>query len=298
DGARITIPVVAGDNHVRVVGSAPYERTGVGMHRFRDPADGQCYLHTKFQPFDAHRVFACFDQPDLKARFRVEVTAPAAWQVVSNTEAVEVTVVGAGKRWRFAQSWPLSTYLVTVAAGPFAHIGTVRDGVPMTWYARPSLMDALTRDAGELFDITAGGLAFFADQFGHPYPFGKYDIVFAPEYNFGAMEHPGAVTANERFLFTSRVTQESRRRRGEVLLHETAHMWFGNLVTPRWWDDLWLSESFAVWAAAAAQAATGRYAAAWVWFAHDAAVTARRVDQLSGGQPVAVEAPDTMAARM
>lgn len=298
DGTRITIPVADGDNHVQVTGTAPYGRTGVGMHRFRDPADGQLYLHTKFQPFDAHRVFPCFDQPNLKGRFTFEVTAPASWQVVSNTAAVEVTTAGAAKRWRFAPSLPLSPYLATVAAGPFAHVGTERDGVPMTLYARPSLMDALTRDAGELFDITAEGLAFFADQFGHPYPFGKYDLVFAPEYNFGAMEHPGAVTANERFLFTSRVTQESRRRRSEVLLHEMAHMWFGNLVTPRWWNDLWLSESFAVWAAATAQAATERYAAAWVWFAHDAEVIARRADQLSGGQPVAVEAPDTMAARL
>ena len=268
------------------------------MHRFRDPADGQLYLHTKFQPFDAHRVFPCFDQPDLKGRFTFEVTAPASWRVCTNTAAVEVTTA-LGSQAVAVRAEPAAVPVPRHGRGrPIRAVGAERDGVPMTLYARPSLMDALTRDAGELLDITAEGLAFFAEPFGHPYPFGKYDLVFAPEYNFGAMEHPGAVTANERFLFTSRVTQESRRRRSEVLLHEMAHMWFGNLVTPRWWNDLWLSESFAVWAAATAQAATERYAAAWVWFAHDADVTARRADQLSGGQPVAVEAPDTMAARM
>jgi aminopeptidase N len=299
DGTRITIPIEAGENEVRISALAAYGRAGVGMHRFVDPIDGQVYIHTKFQPFDAHRVFPCFDQPDLRAPFDVEVTAPSSWSVIANGEVVDRVAVHDGvRRWRFERTPPLPTYLTAIAAGSFERVSEVRDGVPITLYARPSLMGSLRRDAAELFDTISGGLTYFTGLFGHPYPFGAFDVVFAPEYTFGAMEHPGAVIANERFLFTSRVTEESRRRRSEVLLHEIAHMWFGNLVTPRWWDDLWLSESFAVWAAATAQADSARFAGAWVSFVHDDVVTARRADDKPDAPPVAVDVPDTLAARM
>ncbi|MPZ61249.1 MAG: aminopeptidase N [Propionibacteriales bacterium] len=299
DGTRIVVPVDEGANEVRVLGRAAHGRSGVGIHRFRDPVDGQTYLHTKFQPFDAHRVYPCFDQPDLKARFEFTVEAPDSWHVVTNTPVVGKTVGPPGRtRWVFGRSRPMSTYLTSVAAGPFRQIAFERGYVPITLSARPSLVDALERDADEIVEIIDGGLDYFGKLFGRPYPFGKLDLVFAPEYGFGAMEHPGAVTANERLLFTSRVTDESRRRRSEILLHELAHMWFGNLVTMRWWDDLWLSESFAVWAAATAQADATRFAGAWIWFVHDAMVAARHADELPDSKPVALEVVDTDVARL
>ncbi len=300
DGSRIRIPARRGANRVRITGSSEYGNAGVGLHRFRDPRDGAVYLHTKFQPFDAHRVFPCFDQPDIRATFHFTVIADAGWQVVANTPVESRSFADGSSTWTFKPTLPIATYLTSVAAGPFASRTTQprRSGLPISFYARPSLIDAVDRDINELADTIDHGLDHFAELFGRSYPFGKLDIVFAPEYTFGAMEHPGAITANERFAFTSRVTAESRRRRSEVLLHELAHMWFGNLVGIRWWDDLWLSESFAVWAAAHAQAHTVEHALAWTWFAHDAVVTARHADSLPARQPVALTADDTAAARL
>lgn len=255
DGTRIRLDVRPGANTVRVAGTASYSRTGEGLHRFHDPLDGQVYVHTKFEPFAAHTVFACFDQPDLKARFDLTVAADDHWAVVANTDPIERLALAGGGRstWRFGRTPPLPPYLVALAAGPFRRMRSRHGGVPLALYARESLLDELTGQAPELFEVISRGLDFYSELFDLPYPFAKYDHVFAPEYTFGGMEHPGCVTLNERFLFRHRVTGDKRRRRAELLMHEMAHMWFGDYVTMRWWDDLWLNEAFATMMSVVAQ---------------------------------------------
>ncbi|GAA3588192.1 aminopeptidase N [Amycolatopsis ultiminotia] len=298
-GSRVRLDVRRGENTVRVVGSAAYSRTGEGLHRFCDPLDGQVYVHTKFEPFAAHQVFACFDQPDLKASVDLTVTAGAHWVVVANTDHTEpVSPAGEGRsRWRFARTPPLPPYLVAFAGGPFRAVRSSHSGVPLALYARGSLFENLTGEAPELFDVISRGLGFYCKLFDIPYPFTKYDHVFAPEYAFGGMEHPGCVTLNEQLLFRHRVTEESRRRRAEILLHEMAHMWFGDYVTMRWWDDLWLNESFATMMAVVAQAEATRYGEGWTAFAHHALPAARHADQLPTSHAIRVPTADTDAAR-
>ncbi|MFI5612536.1 aminopeptidase N [Amycolatopsis sp. NPDC051903] len=299
DGTRVRLDVRPGGNTVRVVGFAAYSRTGEGLHRFRDPLDGQVYVHTKFEPFAAHTVFACFDQPDLKATVDLTVTADAGWVVVANTDHEEPLPPGGDERstWRFGRTPPLPPYLVAFAAGPFHRLRAGHRGVPMTLYARGSLFQDLAGCAGELFDVISRGLDFYSRLFDLPYPFTKYDHVFAPEYAFGGMEHPGCVTLNERLLFRHRATEEARRRRAEILLHEMAHMWFGDFVTMRWWDDLWLNESFATMMAVVAQAEATPYGEGWSAFAHHALPVARHADQLPTSHAIRVETADTDAAR-
>jgi aminopeptidase N len=299
DGTRIHLPVRDGENVVRVLGTGAYSRVGAGLHRFVDPLDGAAYLHTKFEPFDAHRVYPCFDQPDLKAVFDLEVTAPESWQVIANGAENRDRQVRDGRaHWSFAPTPRLSTYLTAIVAGPFHRLSSVHGDIPLTLWTRGSYLEALKEDAEELFELTGRGLAYYTQLFGQPYPFDSYDQVFVPEYAFGAMEHPGCVTFNEQFIFRSRVTSESRRRRTEVVLHEMAHMWFGNLVTMRWWDDLWLNESFATLMAAMAQDSITEFGPAWVSFAHHSGMTARHADQLPTSHPVAVDTPDTDAVRL
>ncbi|WIX80415.1 M1 family aminopeptidase [Amycolatopsis carbonis] len=297
EGTRVRLAVRPGGNTVRVAGSAAYSRTGEGLHRFQDPLDGQVYLHTKFEPFAAHQVYACFDQPDLKATVELTVTAEAGWVVVANTDPEEPPTAGEGSAWRFGRTPPLPPYLVAFAAGPFRCLRSSHRGVPLTLYARGSLFEELTRDAPELFDVIGRGLDFYGRLFDLPYPFTKYDHVFAPEYAFGGMEHPGCVTLNERFVFRHRVTAEARRKRAEVLLHEMAHMWFGDYVTMRWWDDLWLNEAFATMMAVVAQADATPYGEGWPAFVHHALPAARHADRLPTGHAIRVETADTDAAR-
>jgi aminopeptidase N len=299
DGSRVRLDVRPGENTVRVVGSASYSRSGEGLHRFQDPLDGQVYVHTKFEPFAAHKVYACFDQPDLKATVDLSVTAQARWVVVANTDHEELISPAGGERstWRFGRTPPLPPYLVAFAAGPFRRLRSGHCGVPLALYARNSLFEELTGDAPELFDVISRGLDFYRGLFDLPYPFTKYDHVFAPEYAFGGMEHPGCVTLNERLLFRHRVTEDARRRRAEVLLHEMAHMWFGDYVTMRWWDDLWLNEAFATMMAVVAQAEVTGYGEGWSAFAHHALPVARHADQLPTRHAIRVETADTDAAR-
>ncbi|NYI90705.1 aminopeptidase N [Amycolatopsis endophytica] len=299
DGARVRLDVRAGANTVRVAGTATYSRTGEGLHRFHDPLDGQVYLHTKFEPFAAHKVFACFDQPDLKATVDLTVTAEDGWVVVANTDPAESAPASGGRsRWRFRPTPPLPPYLVAFAAGPFRRLSSSHRGVPMALYARDSLLDSLAADASELFEVVGRGLDFYGRLFDLPYPFAKYDHVFAPEYAFGGMEHPGCVTLNERFLFRHRVTEDKRRRRAEVLMHEMAHMWFGDYVTMRWWDDLWLNEAFAEMMSVVAQPEVTRYGEGWTGYAHHALPVARHADQLPTSHAIRVETADTGAARV
>ncbi len=286
-GNRIALPGLAADNEVRVVASCAYTNTGEGLHRFVDPADGATYLYLQAFMDDAQRCFACFDQPDLKAVFRLTVLAPDGWQVLSNLRGQQD-----GSRWTFAQTPRLSTYHLTLAAGAWVGEQVWHEGVQFGVWCRRSLLPHL--EADELFDITRRSLAFQQELFGSAYMFGDtYDQVFCPEFNAGAMENPGMVTySDEQFLFPSRVTEGARRLRAQVIAHEMSHMWFGNLVTMQWWDDIWLNESFAeLMAFLTVDEATG-YDGAWADFCLGRKAWGYRADQLPTTHPVTGEVPD------
>jgi aminopeptidase N len=295
DGERITLTGLAAENVLVVDAECAYSRTGEGLHRFTDPADGNVYLYSNLEPYDAHRIYACFDQPDLKASYQLSVTAPADWQVVSNMAPTAAeTVPGSDAcRWRFPATAPIPTYITHVSAGPYHVVRDEHDGIALGIYCRQSLAEYL--DPEEIFTTTRQGFGFFQSLFGIRYPFGKYDQLFVPEFKAGAMENPGAVTILEDFVFRSRVTDNARETRGEVMLHEMAHMWFGDLVTMRWWDDLWLNESFATWAAAVAQAEATRWTTAWTKFNQGYKAWGYRQDQLSSTHPIAADIRDVRA---
>ncbi len=298
DRSRITLPPVAAGNELRVVADCRYQHTGVGLHRFDDPTDGNRYLHTQFEPYDAHRVFACFDQPDLKGTFDLAVTAPEGWTVVSNNPAASNDGTGrdGSGRWRFETTPVISTYLVAIVAGPYHVVEQRHGGVGMAIYCRESLAKHV--DADELFTVTRQGLDFFEAEFGYPYPFQKYDQLFVPEFNFGAMENPGCITFNEGYIFRSRVTDAAFEGRAGTILHEMAHMWFGDLVTMRWWDDLWLNESFATYMGNDAVARATRFSDAWVRFASGTKTWALVQDQLPTTHPISADIVDTDAVRL
>ncbi len=294
---RLPLPHLdAGTHQLEVEATMAYRHEGHGLHRFVDPTDGRVYLHSQFEPFDAHTVYGCFDQPDLKTVFELSVDAPEEWVVVSNGEVVDQPTDGAAGRWRFTPTELVSTYITAVVAGPYVAVtdryeradGT---GIDLAWWARRSL--AAHVDADELFTVTKQSFAAFEDLFAMPYPFGdRYDQLFVPEFNAGAMENPGCVTFSEIYIFRSKVTDATRERRAETIIHEMAHMWFGDLVTMRWWDDLWLNESFATFMAVLVQTTATRWDKAWVTF-HDAEKAwARFQDQLPSSHPVADQMPD------
>jgi aminopeptidase N len=297
DGSRIQLSSLQAENEVRVVAEAAYMHTGEGLHRFVDPVDGEVYLYSQFEVPDARRVFACFEQPDLKATFALTVTAPAHWHVVSNSPTPEPAKVKGDdsvRQWVFDPTPRLSTYVIALVAGPY-HVSrseySGKDGiVPLGLFCRASLAEYL--DADELFDVTRRGFGFFEEVFGLAYPFAKYDQLFVPEFNAGAMENAGCVTHHEDYVFRSRVTDAAYERRAETILHEMAHMWFGDLVTMRWWNDLWLNETFATWASVLAQAEATRWTEAWTTFAVSEKLWALRQDQLPSTHPVSAEIND------
>ena len=281
-----------------------YNRTGEGLHKFTDPVDGKDYLYTQFEPAMAMKVFAGFDQPDLKATYRVSVTAPERYTVILN-EAVTREDNGDGtSTWTTVIDYPLSTYLICICAGEFERVSDVYrctdEGgatrvIELGLYARASLIPHM--DAERIFRQTKEGFDFYHANFGRTYPFGdKYDQVFCPEYNMGAMEHVSCVTYRDEYIFTSEPTPYRLERRNDTILHEMAHMWFGDLVTMQWWDDLWLNESFATWSAATAQTAIGEYADAWTTFASVEKAWAYQQDQLPSTHPIAADAPDIETA--
>ena len=294
DGERIELAGLAEENELRIVADCAYSRHGEGLHRFTDPADGGVYLYSDLETFDAHQVYACFDQPDLKATFELTVHAPDGWQVVSNM-APDVAPEHGG-RWHFPPTPPVPTYITAMVAGPYYVVRSEHDGIPLGIYCRTSLAGYL--DPEEIFETTRQGLDFFQQAFGRRYPFDKYDQLFVPEFKEGAMENPGCVTFVEDYVFRSRVTDYVREARGETILHEMAHMWFGDLVTMRWWDDLWLNESFATWAAATAQAGATRWTNAWTTFAHYYKSWAAQQDQLPSTHPIAADIPDIHAVEV
>ena len=289
------------DTHtLKVTSTEPYNRTGEGLHKFTDPVDGKDYLYTQFEPAMAMKVFACFDQPDLKATYKISVTAPERYTVILN-EATEREDNGDGTAtWTTTIDYPLSTYLIAICAGEFERVSDTYDAgdgreIELGLYARASLIPHM--DSERLFRQTKEGFDFYHANFGRTYPFGdKYDQVFCPEYNMGAMEHVGCVTYRDEYVFTSEPTPYRLERRNDTILHEMAHMWFGDLVTMQWWDDLWLNESFATWSAATAQTAIGEYADAWTTFASVEKAWAYSQDQLPTTHPIAADAPDIETA--
>jgi len=296
DGNRITLDDLAADNVLRVVAECAYSRSGEGLHRFTDPADGRVYLYSDLETFDAHRVYACFDQPDMKASYELTVTAPADWLVVSNMAPESTSQAGEGLRWHFPPTAVMPTYITAIAAGAYHVVRDEHDGIPLGVYCRQSLAEYL--DADEILEVTRQGFDFFHSLFGIKYPFGKYDQLFVPEFKEGAMENAGCVTLVEAYIFRSRVTDFAREARGETILHEMAHMWFGDLVTMRWWDDLWLNESFATWAGTLAEAEATRWTSAWTTFAQLYKAWAYRQDQLPSTHPIAADIGDIEAVEV
>jgi aminopeptidase N len=303
---RIPLPRLAAANELRVVADATYSRTGEGLHRFVDPVDKQVYLYTQFETCDAHRMYTCFDQPDLKARFELSVTAPADWQVITNN-APDRSEDG---RWHFPATPGISTYITALVAGPYHVVrdeyvpserraGGAQDEeqkIPLGAYCRASLAEYFDADA--IFEVTKQGFDFFRKTFARPYPFDKYDQLFVPEFNAGAMENAGCVTFLEDYVFRSRVTDAAYERRAETILHEMAHMWFGDLVTMRWWDDLWLNESFATFMSVMCEAEATQWTGAWTTFANLWKTWAYRQDQLPSTHPISADIPDIRAVEV
>jgi aminopeptidase N len=296
DGDRITLTALAASNVLRVAADCAYSRSGEGLHRFTDPADGRVYLYSDLETFDAHRVYACFDQPDMKATYELAVTAPADWLVVSNMAPESSIADGEALRWHFPPTPVMPTYITAVAAGPYHVVRDEHDGIPLGVFCRQSLAEYL--DPDEILEVTRQGFDFYHNSFGIKYPFEKYDQLFVPEFKEGAMENAGCVTFLEAYIFRSRVTDFAREARGETILHEMAHMWFGDLVTMRWWDDLWLNESFATWAGTLAQAEATRWTSAWTTFAQLYKSWAYRQDQLPSTHPIAADIPDIHAVEV
>ncbi|WP_428954680.1 aminopeptidase N [Streptomyces sp. cg35] len=300
DGSRIHLENLAEDNELVVDAQCAYSRTGEGMHRFVDPEDGEVYLYTQYEPADARRVFANFEQPDLKAPYRFSAQAPDGWTVWSNGVGELVDGV-----WQFAETKPISTYITAVVAGPYHYVTdsyerVLEDGsklvVPLGAMCRKGLAPYF--DTDDIFLVTKQGLDFFHEHFDYPYPFGKYDQAFVPEYNLGAMENPGMVTFREEFIFRGKVTQASYERRANVILHEMAHMWFGDLVTMQWWDDLWLKESFADFMGSFSMVEATRFTNGWITFANNRKSWAYRADQLPSTHPVTADIRDLEDAKL
>ena len=301
DGPRITLPDLAADNVLVVTADGAFMNTGEGLHRFIDPVDKETYLYTQFESADSRRMYASFEQPDLKATFGLTVTAPSHWKVVSNSPTPEPDDHGDGTAtWAFTPTPRLSTYITALVAGPYHRVTDSYTGqygtYPLDIYCRESLAQYL--DSDEILTVTKQGFAYFEEQFAVPYPFAKYDQLFVPEFNAGAMENAGCVTILEDYVFRSRVTDAAYEQRANTILHELAHMWFGDLVTMTWWDDLWLNESFAEWAAHWANVNATRYTDAWTTFSNLRKAWAYRQDQLPSTHPIAADMVDLDAVRV
>ena len=293
----IVLTGLAADNTLVVDADLLYTNTGEGLHRFVDPLDGETYLYSQFETADAKRMFACFDQPDLKATFTLTITVPTNWQASSNGRLESTDdLADAGKRLHFATTARISPYITALVAGPYHVVTDHHDGIDLGLWCRSTLAEYL--DTDNLFEITKQGFDWFHANFGVRYAFDKYDQLFVPEFNAGAMENAACVTFREDYVFRSKVTDARYERRCETILHEMAHMWFGDLVTMRWWDDLWLNESFATYASVLCQTNATRFTEAWATFANAEKSWAYRQDQLPSTHPIATDAPDVQTAEV
>ena len=301
DGFRIPLHNLKTHNVLIVEAEAAYMNTGEGLHRFIDPVDDEVYLYTQFEIADARRVFACFDQPDIKATFAFTITAPDHWKVTSNSATpVPESVRDGIERWTFAPSAKMSTYITAIVAGPYHEVRDEYKGkfgtYPLGLFCRNSLAEYL--DPEDLFTVTKQGFKYFEDAFDFGYPFEKYDQLFVPEFNAGAMENAACVTHHESYVFRSKVTRATYEQRANTVLHEMAHMWFGDLVTMKWWDDLWLNESFAEWAAHHASVEATQYTEAWVNFVNQRKSWGYRQDQLPTTHPIVADMFDLDAVEV
>lgn len=296
DGIRISLPNLKSKNVLIVNANARYTNTGEGLHRFVDPADDEVYLYSQFEVPDSRRMFAVFEQPDLKAKFQFTVTAPSHWQIISNSPTPEpLHIDEKTARWEFEPTQKISSYITALIAGPYvswtdslqSSNGTT---IPLGVFCRKSLAEYM--DPEYIFKTTKAGFEFYEKTFDYPYPFPKYDQLWVPEFNAGAMENAGAVTFTEAYVFRSKVTDATRERRVVTILHELAHMWFGDLVTMRWWNDLWLNESFAEYASTLATAETSEWESAWTTFASLEKNWAYRQDQLPSTHPIVAQIND------
>ena len=299
--SRITLTGLAADNELVVVADCAYMHTGEGLHRFTDPADGETYLYSQFEVPDSRRVFAVFEQPDLKASFAFTVTTPSSWTVLSNSPTPEPTPTedsdgsGDAHTFAFAPTEPMSSYVTAIVAGPYVgatdeYVASDGRTVPLGVYCRKSLVEHM--DSAEILDLTKRGFAYYEDLFATPYAFTKYDQIFVPEFNAGAMENAGCVTHRDDYIFRSRPVEARVERRAVTILHELAHMWFGDMVTMTWWNDLWLNESFAEFTSTLATAEITRWDEAWTTFQTLEKGWAYNQDQLSSTHPVAAEIND------
>ena len=299
--SRITLTGLAADNELVVVADCAYMHTGEGLHRFTDPADGETYLYSQFEVPDSRRVFAVFEQPDLKASFTFTVTTPSSWTVLSNSPTPEPTPTedsdgsGDAHTFAFAPTEPMSSYVTAIVAGPYVgatdeYVASDGRTVPLGVYCRKSLVEHM--DSAEILDLTKRGFAYYEDLVATPYAFTKYDQIFVPEFNAGAMENAGCVTHRDDYIFRSRPVEARVERRAVTILHELAHMWFGDMVTMTWWNDLWLNESFAEFTSTLATAEITRWDEAWTTFQTLEKGWAYNQDQLSSTHPVAAEIND------
>ena len=293
---RISIPGLKEENVLVVEGRFAYTNSGEGLHKFVDPVDGETYLYSQFEVPDSRRVFAVFEQPDLKASFQFTISAPNHWTVTSNSPTPEAEELGHGfARWKFAPTKRISSYITAIIAGPYVSwtdslISADGREIPLGVFCRSSLSEYM--DADYIFEKTKQGFEFFEHLFDYPYPFEKYDQLFVPEFNAGAMENAGAVTFVENYVFRSQVTDATRERRVVTILHELAHMWFGDLVTMKWWNDLWLNESFAEYASTLATVEATEWTGGWTTFSSLEKNWAYRQDQLPSTHPIVAEIND------
>ena len=300
DGETIYLPALAAENILEIEHDGVYSNSGEGLHRFVDPADDEVYLYTQFETGDARRMYACFDQPDQKATFAISTITPDHWEIISNYAIESTKDLGSKKKFtQFATSQVISTYVTAIVAGAYTSVHDEYKGektIPLGIYARKSFFKHV--DAENIFEVTKQGFAYFEKTFGLAYPFGKYDQIAVAEYNWGAMENVGCVTFHEDVLiFRSKVTERNYVSRATTIHHEMAHMWFGDLVTMQWWNDLWLNESFAEWASYQSVSESTKYTEAWTEFNSLRKNWAYRVDQLTTTHPIATEMEDLDAVR-
>ncbi|GAA1597364.1 aminopeptidase N [Kribbella karoonensis] len=291
---RLELTGLQDENELVVVATMAYSHDGEGLHRAVDAADGLAYTYAMSFLDAGPRIFACFDQPDLKAPYRLKVTAPEEWIVLGNGAATQVSP----GRWELAETKPLSTYFVTVVAGPYHQVTDAHDGINLSVVSRQSLKDALDREAADIFEVTKQSFDEYHRMFGYRYPFGEYHQAFVPEFNAGAMENPGCVTFRDQMVFRSAVTDGERSQRARTIVHEMAHQWFGDTVTMKWWNDLWLNESFAEYMAHRVSTAATRYSDNWIDFAYMRKWWGLQADQRSSTHPVAADAVKDAASSL